>query len=842
MIFNKILKIFIFCLGIIISLHALVYFVREGTKIGNYLKSGTINSDVHLNADSLIVMTEVDSVDFLQPVYPTEGDIIVSINDSAGVISRWVDNFASPLEPRRIVPIEFVHNGDTLLTEIKTHLPHTHDVISDLAIEIIRILLTLSFIAVGLWAFFKRPDSGGVRALTLFCFAMASFLVHGVQVYSSRYASFDIPFANILSRSIGNLTPFFGGFWLNLQLLFPRPKRFILEKPVAAYLLCYAPVAITLSAVIIDPNILSQLFVIIVFSAISLQIFAGFAILWKSYNRADNSLERRQTRLVLYGSGIGLSTLFVLLAIAAIFPAWINQWKMGNLIVTLCFFALLLSPLSFAYAFQKYRLLEVEGKLRRGTRYILVTAALLAVFIAAIYLVGELLLTNLGITSRTPTLIVALTLALGFTPALRRVQNLVERHFYPERFRLREMAHDFLKTVISLTDSKSLWNYVESRLRETAQIERIFPIVKKKDGDDFILEGDETEPSPFHFDQKSGEKMIVHRRPIVVDEALAGARLGISSEEGKWLKKREVTILLPMVVQSRLVGFLGLGFKIGREDYSPDELLILSSLASQLALASENIRLLEENIEKRRMEEELSMARSIQRGFLPSDIPSTPNLQVAAGSLFCLEVAGDYYDIITLRNEETVLAVGDVSGKGAGAALLMANLQASLRTAIDTGIQLNDIVRRINNLIHSNTPPEQYITFFVGIFEPKTRTLTYVNAGHNFPVVIRENGSMVELDKGGLILGFLPDAEYEQRSVILQPGELLLMYTDGVSEAMNAEEEEYGEVRMLDCIRHNYDQPIEDILSGLENSVRQFIGDEPLQDDFTLILAKVDSE
>ncbi|MBC8204362.1 MAG: SpoIIE family protein phosphatase [FCB group bacterium] len=836
MLHNRILKSLIFLIGIIISLYTILYFVREGTKVVRYLHSGILLTNARSTEDSLLVISNVDTSEFTTPVYPSRGDTIVSIADSIVNLNIWNEYFNTPAEPGRVISFKYVHQGDTLEGVVETHLPYLSDSIPAIGLQIIRFLLNVSFISVGLWAFFKRSDSGGVRALTMFCFAMASFMLLSVRILSSAYAAFEIPLNNIFTNIFNNLTPFFGGFWLNLQLLFPRPKRFIIKRPVFAYSLCYAPLAVLIILDAVNIIAVSTAALIV----ISIQIFAGFFILGYSYDRAENNLEKRQTRLVLIGSGIGLGNLFLLLMIAVLFPVWFDSWQWNVVLVILCFLGMILSPLSFAYAFQRYRLLEVEGKLRRGTRYILVTAVLLALFVATVYLIGEILLRNLGISTRTPTIIIAVTLAIGFTPALRRIQGVLEHRFYPERFKLREMSHNFLKNVISIPDRNSLWRTVENQLYETAGIEAVFPIIRARDNRAYFLEKGARENTPIYFPPDMEDKITSARWPIVVDEAIASERHELSEETGEWLKRKKIALLLPMIIQSRLMGFLGLGFKVEKEDYSPEELLILSSLASQLALASENIRLLEENIEKQRMEEELRMARSIQQGFLPHIIPHTEGLTISARSKFCLEVAGDYYDVITLPSGETVLAVGDVSGKGAGAALLMANLQASLRTAIGSTIMLNEVVARINNLIYSNTPPEQYITFFVSIYNPLDNTLTYVNAGHNPPVVVRHDCSIEELNEGGLILGFLPVVEYELGSIKLETGDLVLMYTDGVSEAMNDKEEEYGEKRLINHINECRDLGVDEILNKLECSIQDFIGDIPLQDDFTIILAKIE--
>jgi sigma-B regulation protein RsbU (phosphoserine phosphatase) len=211
---------------------------------------------------------------------------------------------------------------------------------------------------------------------------------------------------------------------------------------------------------------------------------------------------------------------------------------------------------------------------------------------------------------------------------------------------------------------------------------------------------------------------------------------------------------------------------------------------------------------------------------------------VAAGSRFSLEVAGDYYDVITVDDTQTVLAVGDVSGKGAGAALLMANLQASLRTAIGVGVKLSDAVARINDLIHRNTSPEQYITFIVGVFNSATSEFVYVNAGHNSPIVIRANGETELLETGGLILGCLPGVAYEEGVVRLNSGDLLFMFTDGVSEAMNDDNEEFGEDRIRDFIVVHRTLSPSDILSQLEEAVNHFCGREPNEDDSTVLIAR----
>jgi phosphoserine phosphatase RsbU/P len=169
----------------------------------------------------------------------------------------------------------------------------------------------------------------------------------------------------------------------------------------------------------------------------------------------------------------------------------------------------------------------------------------------------------------------------------------------------------------------------------------------------------------------------------------------------------------------------------------------------------------------------------------------------------------------------------------------MANLQASLRTAVGMGIPLADVVARINELIHRNTPPEQFITFFVGIFNPAEMQFTYVNAGHNPPMLFRHNGGVETLDVGGLLLGTFTGIAYHQATVEVGPNDLLLLYTDGVSEAMDEAEEEFGEERICGLLQDHDASTLQALVDQLEDRVLQYHGSEMLEDDFTLVLARI---
>ena len=838
---KPLVKSFTGLIGLALFGYLFVFYAAEATKVWNAQRSGTLQSGLRRLDDSTFVFEQVDLRDFPEPPVPRAGDTLVTVADSAArrdVVTRHLN---SPLPPGAEVPYSFRQDGHELHGFVRLTSPAPQEVLLTWILQGVRFLTTLLFVSVALWAFFKRPDSAGVRTLALFSFAMAGFLMASVQVLGDQFATFRIPAVAVIREILDNFSTFFGAFWLNLALLFPRPHRFLHKRPLIAYLICYLPIVLVLAAY----TVLQLLghtprpeFGRLVLAVITLQILGGLLLLATRYVHHDDRVEKRQVRLVLWGTGSALVALVALIVAFWAFRSWFAAASARGLVaVNIAFLVLLLSPASFAYAFNRYRLLEVEGKLRRGTRYMAAFVALLGVIAGFGFFVGVILRRYLGESGSNLALFVSVLAAFGVVPLLRQGRRILERIFYPERLRLRQLIHDFLSTAASLADKHAFWMQLEERLRDGLGVEGVYPLLRSPADGRFRLR--DHQATPFGAQSELMARLERDQRPLMVDEVVAGHVVRLSAEEAEWIARHRVVLVLPLVAHGRLIGLLGLGMKTEQEDYAPEELRILDSLTAQVAVAAENIRLLEENVDKRRLEEQLQMARRIQRGFLPRQVPATAGLEVAAASRFCLEVAGDYYDIIPLPGGETVLAVGDVSGKGAGAALLMANLQASLRTAVGVGAPLCEVVGRINELIVSNTTPEDYITFFAAIFDPRQRTLTYVNAGHNPPLLRRAGGLIEALDVGGLILGFMGEVNYEQATVALAPGDLLLLYTDGVSEAMNAAEEEFGETRLRAFMEQHNGHPPAEALTLLEREVLQFHGHAALEDDFTLLWARV---
>jgi len=296
-----------------------------------------------------------------------------------------------------------------------------------------------------------------------------------------------------------------------------------------------------------------------------------------------------------------------------------------------------------------------------------------------------------------------------------------------------------------------------------------------------------------------------------------------------------VDLAIPMRIQAEFRGVLLLGQKVNRQPFDADEIEFLFTLANRAMISLENARLFKEALEKQKIEDELLLAHDIQQRLLPTKSPEIPGVQIAGLNIPSRQVGGDYFDWIPLTGNRVACVVADVSGKGVGASLIMAIIQASIHSLIHIHRHPDEMISQINNLIHSRTSDDKFITLFYIEIDPGRKQATYVNAGHNPPILLHRNGTMHCLDQGGLILGILPGITYRAETISLQKGDLILMFTDGVTEIRNPRDEEFGEQGVRDFLVGNRDRPIQEIVDQLLKRVREFAESEILPDDLTVL-------
>lgn len=273
-----------------------------------------------------------------------------------------------------------------------------------------------------------------------------------------------------------------------------------------------------------------------------------------------------------------------------------------------------------------------------------------------------------------------------------------------------------------------------------------------------------------------------------------------------------------------------------QQSFSEEDLRIVTAIANVAASKIENVRLIEESLEKRRLEEDIRVAAQIQRGLLPSGAPRVPGYDLAGSNWPCRTVGGDYYDYV-VEAGRLLMALGDVSGKGTGAALLMTVLRAAVR---GHWAEANpaDAVARINRTVCQNVPENKYITFFLAAVEPESGRLVYVNAGHNPPLLVRADGGSEELTEGGMVLGMFEGVPYKEGTVELRKGDTLLVYSDGVSETFDPDGEEYGEQRLAQLVRRERAKSAAEMESEILRELESFSEGGKATDDRTMIVLK----
>lgn len=321
---------------------------------------------------------------------------------------------------------------------------------------------------------------------------------------------------------------------------------------------------------------------------------------------------------------------------------------------------------------------------------------------------------------------------------------------------------------------------------------------------------------------------LQHRKPVLVADVSRDDRyfpmyLDTQSE-----------LDVPILHRDKVLGVFNLESN-QKSAFTRKDRQMVQAFAGQTAVAIDNAWLYTELVEKKEMERELKIARQLQRALLPRRLPSAPGYQFAALNIPSRKVGGDLYDFIQFSPTRIGFAIGDVAGKGTPSALLMATLYSTYRGMVRLPMPVNQLIFELNNTLKDRMSDYTFITFFYGLLSTDTDELIYCNAGHCHPIVVHQDGRADYLDVGGTVLGFVQDTPYALGRYQLTPGDLLFLYTDGITEAMNPQEEFYGEKRVLDSLREMYNLPVKSILSKVFRTIKSYTNDHRLQDDFTAV-------
>jgi len=571
----------------------------------------------------------------------------------------------------------------------------------------------------------------------------------------------------------------------------------------------------------------------------------GLVSLAANYFDASQPESRRKIRVIFWGTVTALGPSLIRAGVeqytAFRSPDWLDMILNA---------LLLLVPASFAYAVFKQRVLDIPVLLRRSARYVLVQRGFLILLCFVSFGLTLLFAASLvhlppgiGIGQSASTALGAVfgtALLWGGSRVHTRVSGSIDRAFFRSAYDVRVILENLAESSRTATNREALAHLLLDQLNAALQPVSLVVYLATHDDELGAVAG---VPPP-------DLQTIRCTSPLLVELARHGEPWelppsGLENDPATAvLAPLHSGCLVPMLGRDgRLVGLLALGPRLSEEPYSGEDKRLLASLASQAGMALENFRLAEDIAEKleaeRRTAREMEIAKEVQTRLLPQTAPVLQTLECAGRCLQAARVGGDYYDFLELGREKIGLVLADVSGKGVHAALLVANLQAHLRSLSQltrgaTG--LVETLQQVNRILWRSTAPEHYATLFVGVYDDSTRRLTYVNCGHTPPMLLRAEGSVDRLEATATVIGLFETWECVAREIQMGPADLLAISSDGVTEAMLGEEE-FGESRFLDVLRQSRRLPLEEVVTAVFTAVQRFSAGNQ-SDDLTLVVAR----
>jgi len=345
---------------------------------------------------------------------------------------------------------------------------------------------------------------------------------------------------------------------------------------------------------------------------------------------------------------------------------------------------------------------------------------------------------------------------------------------------------------------------------------------------------DNANSDDFHLTRNLLGCMCHEKKSLMVNDIANDPRLkGIPLEPG--LRN---LLCVPLMVESELIGVISACNKNNGKDFDSHDLRLLSIMASQSAQVLERARLLKEETANAQLKEDLLVARRIQASLLPEEPPFIQGYDIAGTSFAARQVGGDYFDFIPLTQETWGIALGDVSGKGVPAAMLMSNLQAMLRGLAPQEYLCRQLIHWCNKQLFLSTPLDKFATLFYGILDTKNHHLTYCNAGHERPFLFCREGQTSRLQAGGLAIGIIEEAEYIDETIAMMPGDLLFIFSDGVTDVLNAAEEPFGEARLLQVLNKANGLPAHQLIESVKEALESHAGAQPPFDDVTIVVVR----
>jgi sigma-B regulation protein RsbU (phosphoserine phosphatase) len=686
-------------------------------------------------------------------------------------------------------------------------------------------------LALGFWVAAVRIRDKLAWLLLLLLLGLAEFVGANWRSLFGRDDWFQ-PIAVIYQPLLANLWPasmmLFGIYFperLNVDRRYPWAKWIIL----APILFRVAGTNVTLDLLVLD-NLAAATAIDRIFGPmvriVTVLHFVAISIFFVAIGRrafAESRPDVRRRLMVLYaGASVSLTPvcILVILLLAGVRFA---EWMLLPLYAFLFVF-----PATMAYVIVVHRAMDVRVVIRQGVQYVLARGSIRAIQLAAsavLVIVAASMQSspdgNAPAAVRLALVVTALVAVVFIGQFAERLRRWVDRRFFREAYNAEQILAELATKVRTIVETKPLLQMVAHQISASLHVPRVAILLNG---------GGALEPA--YAVGYAAIPRVPLREATLSDEGEREIREALDAE-----------LLLPLSANQKLLGVMGLGPKQSEEPFSRGDIRLLDAVAAQTGLALENSRLTAEIAaevaSREKAERELEIAREVQERLFPQEYPPICGIEYGGACRPALGVGGDYYDFIPISDTTLGIAIGDVSGKGIPAALLMATLRAYLHGQTIQGTSdLAALMANLNQLVYASSASNRYATFFYGQYDAAARVLDFVNAGHNPPMLFRAGGEVVRLETGGPVIGLFPDRTYERGRVTIGPGDVLVAFTDGISEAMNGAHEEWGEEQLADVVRAHRALSPPQLIDRIMRAADVFVAGASQHDDMTVVVVK----
>jgi sigma-B regulation protein RsbU (phosphoserine phosphatase) len=760
------------------------------------------------------------------------GDRIVGIDGApprdTGVLflplrhSRAGDRLALQIQPASDSPPK---TASIRLEPIREGPPRTNDW---LYFGVVNIAMPYLCLALGFWVAAVRIRDPRAWLLLVLLLSLAEFVSGDSRTIFGREDAFQ-SVALTYQQLLGTLWPL---AMMLFAIYFPDRIRFDRRNPWAKWILI-VPILLTIAASIVSVNQLARGNLeaaraidrilrpaLPVVSLLHLTAVIGFfAAMGYQTLHASSPDARRRLLLLDAGAAVSIVPIVIAIVLNSMDVIEFSGWWIPLLGIVFVF------PLTMAYVIVVERAMDVRVVLRQGLQYLLARGTLRAIqIVLSVSTVAVVATMGASATPLNRVLLISIALAIVLLIGsyAERLRRWVDRRFFREAYDAEQVLTDLARDVRTMVQTVPLLETVAHRVSDTLHVPRV-AILLNSGG---MLE-------PAYALNYGGLAPLPLPQGTLTTEAEQALRDLLRSE-----------LLLRLSSNQKLLGVMSLGPKQSDEPFSGSDIRLLDAVATQTGLALENSRLTAEIAAevatREKARRELEIAHEVQERLFPQEYPPVSGLDYAGACRPASGVGGDYYDFIRMSDTKLGIAIGDVSGKGIPAALLMATLRAYLRgQTIRGGGDLAGMMSTLNTLVYESSAANRYATFFFGQYDAVTRVLDYVNCGHNPPMIFRHSGAVVRLDTGGPVIGLIEQTCYAQGRIALESGDVLVAFTDGISEAMNVRDEEWGEERLAAAILRGLALPASGLIGRIMQEADTFVAGARQYDDMTVVVVRL---